>query len=252
MNVSSEDVTARTSKAATPQEMLQAVKDLTTKYPFYGAAYNSCAQAIAAYPNLRTNATVQEPIRGMEQASWAERGNLMDTMSRTPNPPYTPARTPMADVVALVSAIGVVAGFLFMPWVSLFAFSLTGWNLMTLTNAASNSGYGSSAHPDYSGTFWLLLILGAGVLGLATSIWGLRSPAGRRVASKWTLVAGLAALLPLGIVVVQLNGSTVNLMGLIGIGFWVTLLGSIGLVVQVFVPRPNDEIDASAIAYRAY
>jgi len=81
VNVSSEDVTARTSKAATPQEMLQAVKDLTTKYPFYGAAYDNCARMIAAYPNIQAIPPVQEPVRGTEQAhTHTERGHMMDTM----------------------------------------------------------------------------------------------------------------------------------------------------------------------------
>jgi len=145
--------------------------------------------------------------------------------------------TPMADVLALVSAIGIVVGFLFMPWLSFFGVSLTGWNLFALSQAASDPN--STFHSNNTGTFWFVLILGAGVLGLVTSIWGLRSPSGRRTASKWSLIAGLVALFPLGIAVVELNGSTVNLMSFIGIGFWATLLGSIGLVVQVFLPRPT-------------
>jgi len=250
VSVSSEDITARTSTATTPQEMLQAVKDLTTKYPFYGAAYNSCAEAIATYPNLRTNVPVQEPARRPIQEP-SRRMEQTYTQIEGEHPMYTSPRTPTADVLALVSAIGIVAGFLFMPWVSLFAFSLTGWNLMTLTSSTSNPGYGSSAQPDYGGTLLGLLIPAAGVLGLVTSIWGLRSPSSRRNASKWTLLAGLAALLPFGLIVLQLNGRTAN-MSVIGIGAWVTLLGAIGLVVQVFFPRPDDEIDAPATAHRAY
>ncbi len=144
--------------------------------------------------------------------------------------------TPKADVLALVSAIGIVVGFLFMPWLSFLGVSLTGWNLFTLSQASFNPN--SSVQSDNTGMFLPLLILGAGVLGLVTSIWGVRSPASRRAASKWSLAAGLVVLYPLGSLVVGLNGSTVNLMGLLGIGFWVTLLGSIGLVVQAFLSRP--------------
>ena len=145
--------------------------------------------------------------------------------------------TPMADTLALVCAVAMVVGFLFMPWLSFFGVSLTGWNLLALSQAASDPN--STFHSDNTGTFWFVLILAAGVLGLVTSIWGLRSPDSRGAASKWSLAAGLVALLPLVIVLVELNGSTVNLMSFIGIGFWATLLGSIGLVVQVFLPRPT-------------
>jgi len=145
--------------------------------------------------------------------------------------------TPMADTLALVCAVAMVVGFLFMPWLSFFGVSLTGWNLLALSQAASDPN--STFHSDNTGTFWFVLILAAGVLGLVTSIWGLRSPTSRRAASKWSLATGLVALLPLVIVLVELNGSTVNLMSFLGIGFWATLLGSIGLVVQAFLSRPT-------------
>jgi len=155
--------------------------------------------------------------------------------------------TPKADVLALVSAIGIVVGFLFMPWLSFLGVSLTGWNLFTLSQASFNPN--SSIHSDNPGMFWSWLILGAGVLGLVTSIWGVRSPTGRRAASKWSLAAGLVVLYPLGSLVVGLNGSTVNLMGFLGIGFWATLLGSIGLVVQAFLARPTVDAGRTSSAY---
>jgi hypothetical protein len=154
------------------------------------------------------------------------------------------SNTSVADIVALVCGVAMIVGFLFMPWVSFLGLNATGWTLLSMANAATNNPNTTSGSAD--GLLWLtVLILAAGVCGTATALWGLTRPAGRRAASIWSLIAGLVAVVPLLILVVQASSnqttSSYSTLGssLIGSGVWITLLGAAGLVVQKFLPRPS-------------
>jgi Domain of Unknown Function (DUF1080) len=170
------------------------------------------------------------------------------TGTKMMNSQYTTSKT---DVFALGSAIALVVGF-FLPWitVSVLGLSVSGWDLISLANSLNSMN--PNAQGSAPGVLWLWLILIAGLCGLATSIWGLASSHSRRTASICSLIAGLAALAPFALILIHVLGQTrqpamsqssmnmsVNVMSLIGVGVWSTLLGAIGLIMQVFLPRPT-------------
>lgn len=162
-----------------------------------------------------------------------------------------------ADVLALICGIAMIVGF-FLPWFSITLFgvsaSISAWELLLrLLNAAGNSTINSNAPINIGGSLFLLIaILAASICGTLTALWGLRSPEGRRVASRWSLVAGLVGAAPLVYALIQMlsyqppSALPISPLSFIGIGAWVTFVGAVGLIAQVFFPRPY----LDAMAYR--
>jgi hypothetical protein len=136
--------------------------------------------------------------------------------------------------VSLISAIVILLGFAVMPWFDLLGFSGTALELLQLGQSGQS---GIDAIP---------LIAVAGVIGLAAGGWGLAG--GGRTAS---LLAAAGGALGLIYYVLLLIGSTSSqgqamnqMMGSLGIdvtgiGFWIALIGCIGLVAQILMPSQS-------------
>jgi hypothetical protein len=81
-----------------------------------------------------------------------------------------------------------------------------------------------------------LLILSAAAIGLA--LWTLYDIRGRFISSLLSFVIGIAAVITLFNFVSALSRSvTAAGEAHVGIGFWVSLIGALGLVLQLFLPR---------------
>lgn len=160
---------------------------------------------------------------------------------------------PMADIAALVCALAVFAGF-FMPWLTipLFNMGVSGWSILILGIDAANN---PNLHADTSGVVWLALVFVAALVAVVAALWGVIRPEQDRATAIWAALGGgvvLAIFIGAWLVMnaaasqsgtSQFNGSQLSGNGLsfamnfIGFGAWVTLLGAIGLVAQVFFSR---------------
>ncbi len=124
---------------------------------------------------------------------------------------------PLAEVIALLCAVIILVAFI-LPWVP----NLNGFQL--LTQVPGNTRLFSA----------LFCILAAGVGGGIAAVWGLVDSTNRRSTAVGALVAGLSGLWFYVLVFLQ---SAPLVSTWFGTGFWVALVGAIGLVIQYWLPR---------------
>ena len=140
--------------------------------------------------------------------------------------------------ISLISAVAIGLGFAVMPWFDVLGLSGTAIEILQLLGQTGASGQaGIDAIP---------LVGVAGVIGAIAGVWGLSG--GGRTAS---LVAAAGGALGLIYYILLLIGSMSSqsqpmnqMMGSLGIdvtgvGFWVALLGCIGLIAQVLMPSQS-------------
>lgn len=134
-----------------------------------------------------------------------------------------------ADFVGLASALILLVVLLIAPWFVNAGDSVTGFGLLSASE--SLVPIQTSAPP--------LLVIAGGLGGLV-ALWGVFDVRARRISRNGALVAGLLGLFYYGIFLFENSLSMVDAVGgFIGIGFWIGLLASIGLMSQVFLPRPH-------------
>lgn len=145
-----------------------------------------------------------------------------------------------ADFIALLCALAIGIAFLVMPWLSVLGVSMTGLKLLPEAQATIQNDISS---------LWLIP-LAAGVGGLA-ALWGLLDASARRMTAVATCLAGIVGLVYYGIFFVNSQNS-LDVTSFVGAGFWVALFASVGLVVQVFIPRPVSSVTVSAGQVSSY
>ncbi len=131
-----------------------------------------------------------------------------------------------ADFVCLLCAIAIIVAFLFMPWLNT---PLSPTGLRLLTNAEQGNGYDVSI---------LFLVPVAGIVGGVAGLAGLMNSRFQSNMPGWAVVGGVIGLIYYGMYLFFNSQAQFDSAGLIGSGFWIALFGAIGLVVQVFIPRP--------------
>jgi arabinogalactan oligomer/maltooligosaccharide transport system permease protein len=125
----------------------------------------------------------------------------------------------LAEFIALLCAVIILVAFI-LPWVP----NLNGFQL--LSQVPGNTRLFSA----------LFCILAAAISGGIAAIWGLADPTNRHSTAVGALVAGLAGLWFYVLVFLQ---SPQLASTWYGTGFWVALVGAIGLVIQYWLPRTH-------------
>lgn len=129
-------------------------------------------------------------------------------------------RFAFADLLALVCAVVLLVGFVLLPWSG--------------TPGSGKVTGLESLQDDQAG--WL--ILAAGMVASLAALWGMFKPKYSRLAGSLGLIGGLVALVYYVFFMLGnfIDGS--NALFLSGLGFWLGLAASAGLMVQVMIPRP--------------
>ncbi|PJF21428.1 MAG: hypothetical protein CUN56_11150 [Phototrophicales bacterium] len=81
------------------------------------------------------------------------------------------------------------------------------------------------------------LVLIAGILALLFGLWALADSTTRELAAIVTAGAGILGLIYFMTFFANNRHNAVDVIGFMGMGFWLALLASIGLILQVFIPR---------------
>ncbi|CAG0988017.1 MAG: hypothetical protein IT322_06845 [Anaerolineae bacterium] len=136
----------------------------------------------------------------------------------------TYSRFSAADGWLLVCSGGILLGFAALVWVG----SASGLGLLI----------GGAALPTpVQNSPLLFLIPLAGAVGLVTTLWGLLKPTRKGTAALLNFAAGLAALAYFVTFAVANMGYFIGTIRFTGVGFWVALMGSAGLIIQMIAPR---------------
>jgi HAMP domain-containing protein len=119
----------------------------------------------------------------------------------------------------------MAVGFLLFPWLQLDGVGYTG---ISLIQAQASTPY------DLSQLFLLPVAI---VIGAAAGIWALLNASSSRRASLLAFIASLIGLACYGLFVIQNRQHVIDLTSVVGVGFWLTLAGTLGLFIQVVIPR---------------
>lgn len=134
-----------------------------------------------------------------------------------------------ADFFTLASVLVIGIGFLFTPWM---VKGLPGINYMF--DSLPKVSQGVLPH--------LVLIALAALTGIFATLWGLLDfNAGRKPAYA-IFAAGILGMVAYAVALIQYNQAVFDLSKQAGPGFWITLVGLLGLMLQIFIPRPAFQI----------
>jgi len=139
-----------------------------------------------------------------------------------------PSSFSIGDLVSLASAILLFIAFWILPWFAVAGTSATGAGLLS----------GLMASSPVANPAGLLLIPTGAIVGVIAGVIGILRLDARQVTRYMAVIAGLVALLYYVSDLIALQ-SPVDIGGVVGIGFWVGLAASVGLVIQAFVPRSD-------------
>jgi HAMP domain-containing protein len=135
----------------------------------------------------------------------------------------------IGEPLTILCIILIAVGFLVLPWLVVDGTSYSG--LALLTDARTATSYDVSQ---------LFLIPVAAVMGTLAGLWGTFSAENSRRAAILVLVAGIVGAACFVLFVIQNRQHMSELSTIIGAGFWLALAGTVGLFLQVFVPRAAD------------
>lgn len=142
----------------------------------------------------------------------------------------------LADILLLGCAITALIAFFFLPWLRVSGQSFTAAALFYEPRTEVLDII--KAHLLKTDFPSLFLILVSGITGAALALRRILNPQARQGMALDTLFAGAVGLAYFVIFAGQ-NQAIPETQSLIGSGFWVVLIAVIGMVLQVFVPRPN-------------
>lgn len=173
-----------------------------------------------------------------------------------------------ADLLLLLAGVILLIGFVLMPWLSMdlggTTFSTTGSRflleepaidltdrvfeaMMPQDEAAQqafvrpvNAALSVIGTPD-------LVLLGA-VIGILAGLWAYFDRPTREIAALAGAMGGMVALLYFVSFFAANRYSDIDVIGSMGLGFWVTLAAAVLLVLQAFLPRPA-QITTARIAF---
>jgi multiple sugar transport system permease protein len=140
----------------------------------------------------------------------------------------TPDELSIPDLGVLIGALVVLASFLLLP----FSGGSNGLTLLSEAFASEAPGLGAAIA-------WMIPGIIAAVVGGVAAALALFNPFVRSRTTVVIWVAGIVALVSLGLYGANIfikNSST--FFATINIGFWLGLVIAIGLVGQVYIPRP--------------
>jgi uncharacterized membrane protein len=143
--------------------------------------------------------------------------------------PSESSRLSMGDVLALISASLIALAFVFLPWSNAGEQSFTGISLL------------SAAQADYEANqTTLFLVPVAAFLGSLLALWGLLDSLVRKYTRIGLVLAALTGLIYFWQAFMRPAASPVDstIQSSFGIGYWLALVGLLGLILQVFIPRP--------------
>jgi len=141
------------------------------------------------------------------------------------------------DITAFVAALLVVVAFFALPWLVIGGTSYTALSLLTVIPAGA---------PRYEVTSLFLALFG-GILSLIATFVGLVSPKTRWVTPMLAAFGGVMAIFHFTTFFTQ-NGNFENLSTIIGVGLWLTVIGAVVLLLQVFLRRTGSNVFADAFA----
>jgi ribose/xylose/arabinose/galactoside ABC-type transport system permease subunit len=138
--------------------------------------------------------------------------------------PFSPA-----NVAGLVLAILLLAAYFVLPFVNQPELGATTAPAM-LADSKNNE-----LEVPLNG---LPLIPMAGIIALVPGLWSVLNPKTSRAMSFFVAVAAIVSLAYYVIFFMEASQPESAFLGSMGISFWVMLLLSIGMIAQVFLPRP--------------
>jgi alpha-glucoside transport system permease protein len=150
-----------------------------------------------------------------------------------------------ADFLALVSAVIILIAFLWMPWMSdthtvvnsdetseQVVMSYTGRGLMGADFAANEDT------PAATAKIAIFLVPLAAVAGIGFSLWGLFTPGARGTSAIGTVGAGLVGFSYFIVTFLLEGDNALSVSGAAQFGFWIGMIASVGLILQVVMTRP--------------
>ena len=148
----------------------------------------------------------------------------------------TDKRFSPADLLIVLAAVVLLVG-LFLPWTELrkTGDTVTGWDI--IRNGAELKLAARMSH------MFLEVVLVAGVAALLLGVWGFFSSRYDRRTPILVLALGMAALVYYyGAFIFENRTTKDNAWGFVHIGFYVSALGALGLIVQYWLPRAQGKV----------
>lgn len=148
-----------------------------------------------------------------------------------------------ADFLALLSAVVILAAYLFMPWVAVAqpaandaagaaSITYTGSELLAAT---FSEGLRNAATVAKTG---LILIPLAAVVGMGFAFRGLFQASARGTSAVGTLLAGFGGLIYFLLTFVLGGQNAISVSSAAQLGFWAALIATLTLILQVVITRP--------------
>lgn len=137
--------------------------------------------------------------------------------------PSEPSKFSLGDFVALACAILIAVAFFAIPWLNVEGQSFTGLDLLSASQAS---------YEDNQTTLFLVPV--AAFLGALFGLWGLLDSLIRKY-SRFAIL--LTSLVGFSYFWQVMTANPLDLSGF-GLGFWLSFVGLLGFIVQIFLPRP--------------
>jgi branched-chain amino acid transport system permease protein len=139
------------------------------------------------------------------------------------------------EFLVLVSALVMLAAFLFLPWYDLKdnAGTVTGYQIVKDTQGELDLA-ARATH------MFLIVVPVAAISAIVIVFWGIVAPRYDRRLPGFMLLAGLIAVgYYYGAFFYENQQNSVDALPFVDSGFYVTLVASLGLIVQFAIPRPK-------------
>jgi alpha-glucoside transport system permease protein len=149
-----------------------------------------------------------------------------------------------ADFIAVLSGFVILFAFLWMPWISQpqvmtqgdavdeVVTTYTGRELLSTPFADNDQSAASTAKVT------IILIPLASALAIGFGVWGVFSPMGRGASAVGTTFGGILGLVYFLLTFALEKGATPGISDAAAPGFWIVMIASLVLVLQVVISRP--------------
>lgn len=138
------------------------------------------------------------------------------------------SRFSVANLVALISLAALALAFFALPWMTPVDAPATGVSLLPPTVTLFN---------EEVPTLWFIpLTLVVGVVAL---VWGWLDESAQGTVKRLLTLSGIAGLIYYVAMIIIYNPQPVGLGQVAGIGFWIGLIATIGLLAQTALSRPD-------------
>lgn len=141
----------------------------------------------------------------------------------------------LTGVLLTLGSLAVLLGFIAFQWITIVGFGMTGLQLaIEASSPTSLVNYGNGLRQ----LTWLLLLLGTGFLNLLCGLSLIRKPRSKATITRWFIfLLSIVSFYPIYLLFAAVSQSGLSATPIIGVGFWITLIGNIVVFIVVIASR---------------